>query len=743
MSPRKLKQGQADGIMIPSQTSLHKDDRKTLAFVLIYRKSLLTDVKQEKLEYFIWRLSLAGIKIEAERFSADADLIFVKLHASNDVVFRYADVCDIDLACRNDDYRPDYDTPASFLATPLTMPDPNDPVFKRAPESVSMDIPSDVTSAEKILIMVALMNRTKFGQRPIHDGGHEWTETGDLNDRQLLARYWGNARCWYKCQPLHTIERYFGTEYAFYFAWLGFYIKMLIPASALGIICVVFGAFTCDSSYFNYRSYEICNSDLIMCPKCHYEGCTFDPLSGSCGLSKMCYIFENPTTIALAVITSFWSTCFMEYWQRTQTVLAIRWNVRSLDLDPGTRPQYIEAATTLKYSPITRRMEPFVSTKKICVGYVITATSIFLLCTVMLLAVMAVIVYQVSTTYLIAASDLSDQFKAFNDVFITLTGAAISAIFIHLFTLIYEKLAMLLTNMENHRTQFDFDHSYIYKSFALAFVNNYAAVFYIAFFKGRFYEHPGRMQQWHEGGGLRTDVCSPSGCIPDLSISLMTIMIIKIAFSHISQYMWPIIRGKYKQLFMSVPLTEHLPAHEKQYLQTEAEEYFLVNEYMDLVIQYGYIVCFIAALPLSPAVALISNVIELRVDAYKITTSFRRPIPKRVTGIGAWFGILQAMTYLGVVTNALVIAVTSEFVPMSMYKYFHSGDVQGFINTTLSSFRVSDFTIIPRSDDPPEYCYYMGWRYPPDHPKEYLLTDEFWMVVAIRMVAILSFEVRP
>nr|CAH7749352.1 unnamed protein product [Callosobruchus chinensis] len=430
----------------------------------------------------------------------------------------------------------------------------------------------------------------------------------------------------------------------------------------------------------------------------------------------------------------------MEYWQRTQTVLAIRWNVRSLDLDPGTRPQYIEAATTLKYSPITRRMEPFVSTKKICVGYVITATSIFLLCTVMLLAVMAVIVYQVSTTYLIAASDLSDQFKAFNDVFITLTGAAISAIFIHLFTLIYEKLAMLLTNMENHRTQFDFDHSYIYKSFALAFVNNYAAVFYIAFFKGRFYEHPGRMQQWHEGGGLRTDVCSPSGCIPDLSISLMTIMIIKIAFSHISQYMWPIIRGKYKQLFMSVPLTEHLPAHEKQYLQTEAEEYFLVNEYMDLVIQYGYIVCFIAALPLSPAVALISNVIELRVDAYKITTSFRRPIPKRVTGIGAWFGILQAMTYLGVVTNALVIAVTSEFVPMSMYKYFHSGDVQGFINTTLSSFRVSDFTIIPRSDDPPEYCYYMGWRYPPDHPKEYLLTDEFWMVVAIRMVAILSFE---
>ncbi|VEN38479.1 unnamed protein product, partial [Callosobruchus maculatus] len=202
MSPRKSKRGQSDGIMIPSESSIRKDDTKTLDFILVYRKSLLTAVKQEKLEYFIWRLSLAGINIEAEKFSADADLVFVKLHASNDVVFRYADVCDIDLACRNNDYRPDYDTPARFLATPLTMPDPNDPIFKRAPESVSMDIPTNVTSAEKILIMVALMNRTKFGQRPseygiyklrqenifidafpLHDGGPEWTETGNLNDR--------------------------------------------------------------------------------------------------------------------------------------------------------------------------------------------------------------------------------------------------------------------------------------------------------------------------------------------------------------------------------------------------------------------------------------------------------------------------------------------------------------------------------------------------------------------------------
>lgn len=69
------------------------------------------------------------------------------------------------------------------------------------------------------------------------------------------------------------------------------------------------------------------------------------------------------------------------------------------------------------------------------------------------------------------------------------------------------------------------------------------------------------------------------------------------------------------------------------------------------MIQYGFVVFFVAGFPLAPVLALINNLVELRVDAYKITNHFRRPIPKKVPGIGAWMGILQAMTYVGVVTN--------------------------------------------------------------------------------------------
>lgn len=44
-----------------------------------------------------------------------------------------------------------------------------------------------------------------------------------------------------KQQPLNIIEKYFGSEIALYFGWLGFYNKMLICASILGLVSWVLG----------------------------------------------------------------------------------------------------------------------------------------------------------------------------------------------------------------------------------------------------------------------------------------------------------------------------------------------------------------------------------------------------------------------------------------------------------------------------------------------------------------------
>lgn len=69
------------------------------------------------------------------------------------------------------------------------------------------------------------------------------------------------------------------------------------------------------------------------------------------------------------------------------------------------------------------------------------------------------------------------------------------------------------------------------------------------------------------------------------------------------------------------------------------------------VIQYGFVTLFVAAFPLAPLFALLNNVAEIRLDAYKMVKEARRPLAERVQDIGAWYGILKAVTYAAVVSN--------------------------------------------------------------------------------------------
>ena len=56
---------------------------------------------------------------------------------------------------------------------------------------------------------------------------------------------------------------------------------------------------------------------------------------------------------------------------------------------------------------------------------------------------------------------------------------------------LYTKLALKMTEWEMHRTQSQFEAQLIYKNFLFQFFNYYAAILYIAFFKGKFVGYPG------------------------------------------------------------------------------------------------------------------------------------------------------------------------------------------------------------------------------------------------------------
>jgi anoctamin-1 len=62
--------------------------------------------------------------------------------------------------------------------------------------------------------------------------------------RNTLYCEWAAVSKCLRYQPLDYIKEYFGVKIGLYFAWLGFYTHMLIPASVVGVICFVYSCFT-------------------------------------------------------------------------------------------------------------------------------------------------------------------------------------------------------------------------------------------------------------------------------------------------------------------------------------------------------------------------------------------------------------------------------------------------------------------------------------------------------------------
>jgi hypothetical protein len=54
---------------------------------------------------------------------------------------------------------------------------------------------------------------------------------------------------------------------------------------------------------------------------------------------------------------------------------------------------------------------------------------------------------------------------------------------------------------------------------------------------------------------------------------------------------------------------------------------------------------------LAPLFALINNLIEVRLDAWKFLSKYKRPIPYKASDIGIWSDIISAISYVAVLTN--------------------------------------------------------------------------------------------
>ncbi|XP_077640529.1 anoctamin-3 isoform X6 [Lonchura striata] len=666
-----------------------KDGKKRIDYILVYKKS---SPQVEKRSTFEKNLRAEGLMLEREPAVTNSDIMFVKIHCPWETLCKYAERMNIRMPFRKKCYYTDWRSKTmgslqrnirelkSWLPrNPMkldkeALPDLEETDCYTAPFSRARIHHFTINNKESFFsnstrsrIVHHMLQRTKYEDGkskmginrllnngtyeaafPPHEGSHKSRHPikthGAQNHRHLLYERWARWGMWYKYQPLDLIRRYFGEKIGLYFAWLGWYTGMLIPAALVGLFVFLYGLFTMDSSQV---SKEICEAnETIMCPMCE-RNCTLQKLNESCIYAKVTHLFDNGGTVFFAIFMAIWATVFLEFWKRRRAVLTYDWDL----------------------------------------------------------------------------IDWEDEE-------------------------VYEKVAYLLTDLEHPRTESEWENSFALKMFLFQFVNLNSSIFYIAFFLGRFAGRPGKYNKLFNR--WRLEECHPSGCLIDLCLQMGVIMVLKQMWNNFMELGYPLLqnwwsRRKMKRKGQSMENKISLPQWEKDWNLQPMNLHGLMDEYLEMVLQFGFTTIFVAAFPLAPLLALLNNIIEIRLDAYKFVTQWRRPMPARATDIGIWYGILEGIGVLAVITNAFVIAITSDYIPRFVYAYKYGPCtdqgyrqekcLKGYVNSSLSVFDLSELGMGYSG-----YCRYRDYRAPPWSSTPYEFTLQFWHVLAARLAFIIVFE---
>uniref|UniRef100_A0A914EFL6 Anoctamin n=1 Tax=Acrobeloides nanus TaxID=290746 RepID=A0A914EFL6_9BILA len=196
---------------------------------------------------------------------------------------------------------------------------------------------------------------------------------------------------------------------------------------------------------------------------------------------------------------------------------------------------------------------------------------------------------------------------------------------------------------------------------------------------------------------------------------------------------------------------QQLGQYEKDYALNPAYDQFLCDEYLEMAMQFGFITLFAAVFPLAPLFALINNIFEMRLDAYKLLVTVQRPMPAQVKDIGIWMTILEIMSFLAVLCNACLIAFTSDFIPKNYY-WFKTGSLKGYMDFSLSYYDARHMHFIRDEHlHGVEICRYRAFRLPPcsltnitgisfsSCDNDLTVTYDFWVILTIRVIFVLVF----
>lgn len=92
----------------------------------------------------------------------------------------------------------------------------------------------------------------------------------------------------------------------------------------------------------------------------------------------------------------------------------------------------------------------------------------------------------------------------------------------------------------------------------------------------------------------------------------------------------------------------------------ERDEVELFDDYLEMIMTYGYITLFAAAYPLGATLTCLFIYIEVRSDIFKLEKCAKRPIVKKTHDIGTWMLAQNTLTYVSIFTNIMLSCFASQ-----------------------------------------------------------------------------------
>ncbi|KAL7544223.1 hypothetical protein ACHAWF_007603 [Thalassiosira exigua] len=365
--------------------------------------------------------------------------------------------------------------------------------------------------------------------------------------------------------PIQSIRDYYGEEVAFYFAWMHHMTLWFLFPGAVGL--------------------------LVWIAR-RYRGDTVD----SCDLTP----FMGP-------VTFFWALFCIRFWERREAELAYKWGTFTMthgdELSLGLRLGF---HGKMRLSPITGKYEKYYPCSKRRLKCAVSAAVTLIIlsgaCVVMVIS-MNVQGYvsradkelwgdRDHPLYFPFFSQLAEKGNIFdcNCWWRSLLPVILRAIVVANMNQQYSRLAEWLTDWENHETIQGHQDSLVLKRVLFEAFDAYVVMIYLAI-----YERDVVLLRQELVGAFNVDTLRRvvTECI------LPYLMIYKDSF----------VQFGYKK---DDDCPNSQPSQPSLAEQAKLEEYDTFDDYIKMLIQFGYVTLFASAYPLAAFIAVIANWIEIR-----------------------------------------------------------------------------------------------------------------------------------